>query len=61
MATNSSFELTINRLLIFGTMVSNSDFKIAERTKKNFSYDGGVARPQLESVGGTDYIKPREQ
>lgn len=41
-------------------MVSNFKFATLERTKRNFSYDAPAAtRPQLESVGGTDYIKPK--
>jgi hypothetical protein len=32
-----------------------------ERTKKNFNYEAGVAssRPPYDSVGGTDYAKPK--
>jgi hypothetical protein len=44
-------------------MVSNFNFASLslERTKRNFSYDAPAAsRPQLESVGGTDYIKPKD-
>jgi hypothetical protein len=65
MEINLSYESTTSHSLIFGTMVGlhiEIQFpSFIERTKKNFSFDAVAAntRPPYDSVGGTDYAKPK--